>query len=286
MSSLCFTNRYLWVQNGKRVTSDSFCAKFKATMLNYCECNITPSSFRQAAVGLAREHIPPTLFIEDITIDEAAHHGGPIAHSHYGAVDGDLPYLTADSVWRHRTVNREWHNILGVGKCPPPVPLRLIPYLSGGSPNPSVFTGSRPTGGVPVTQDLVEELSELVLGKVSELLLAKVQRTLMDELVPALIEKISVHKHHTGSVQLQPGQPSSGRSFDLEDDYGDFQWTPPIQVGTSQSTTTTSLPSNGSTFSTLPPSSFQTSTTASPPSNISDTFSTLLPSSFQTSTSS
>src|SRR6266436_5931445 len=123
MSSLCFTNRYLWVQNGKRVTSDSFCAKFKATMLNYCECNITPSSFRQAAVGLAREHIPPTLFIEDITIDEAAHHGGPIAHSHYGAVDGDLPYLTTDSVWRHRTVNREWHNILGVGKCPPPVPL-------------------------------------------------------------------------------------------------------------------------------------------------------------------
>jgi hypothetical protein len=286
---LCSTNRYLWVQTGQRVTSDGFRKQFEMTMANYCACDIKPSSYRQMAIGIGREHIHPQNFIEDNTADEAAHHSGHTAHGHYGIVEGDLPFLTADKIWRFRAFDREWHNILGVGMRQPPRPLRLLasdPHPSS-CPQPpdsslaSPLTLAGPAGGVPVTQRLVEELSELVLGRVSELLLAEVQRTLMDKLVPALIEKLSVHMHPTlavssesgantaeigpESVQCQPlslGDSSQGGG-------GDFQWTPiPVAAsGASPNTTITSPPSDD-IRSFLPLSSFSASTLSSSSSPI------------------
>ena len=117
---------YLWVQNGQRVTPEAFSRRFELTMGEYCDCKIKPSLYRQMAVGIGREHILPQHFVEDSTIDEAAHHGGPVAYSHYGIVERDLPHLTADTIWRHRDVDKEWHNIVGVGKHQPPQPLRLL----------------------------------------------------------------------------------------------------------------------------------------------------------------
>ena len=85
--------------------------------------------------GIARKHIPPDYLVKDDTIDEAAHHGGEVAHAHYRIVEGDLPYLSADLVWRHRAVSEEWHNVLGVGKHRPSRPLQII----ASDPHPSTL---------------------------------------------------------------------------------------------------------------------------------------------------
>jgi hypothetical protein len=299
-------NSYLWVQDGRRVTPDRFSHRFETLMGKYCACMIKPSSYRQVAVSIAREHILPQYLTEDYTIDEAAHHGGSIAHSHYGVVEGDLPYLTADSVWKHRNVDREWHNVMGVGKCQPPRPLRLLaqdlarpslppplgchghttPDLDISPTDPSFFSAPlAPAGLGGVTSQVLEE----ALGHISERILAKVQRALMDEILPAVIEKIGAHSCATAAsgsgvdsagVNIAPGpglvqfQPCSSGSSSQENGHGDFQWTP-NPVSTSQRTRMTSPTStpapNHDALSSLPPSSIPTSTSSSlAPINVDD----------------
>jgi hypothetical protein len=290
-------DRYLWVKDGKRVKSESFSHRFETLMGKYCACMIKPGSYRQVAVSIAREHILPQYLTEDYTIDEAAHHGGSIAHSHYGVVEGDLPHLTADLVWKHRNVAREWHNVLGVGKRQPPRPLRLLaqdiahplpppplgsrshtgPDLDTGPTDPSSSTAPlAPTGLGGVTSQVLEE----ALDHISERILAKVQRTLMDEILPAVIEKIGVHNCAMAasgsgsgvgpaSVEITPGpgpvqfQPSLLESSSQERGHSNF-WLTPDLVPTSQRTGMTSpTPApNDDVLSSLPPSSIPTSTSS------------------------
>ncbi len=150
-------------------------------MNKYCAFKVNPSSYRQVAIGIGREHILPQYFMEDSTADEAAHHGGLIAHGHYGIAKGDLPYLSTDSVWQHRIIDREWHNITGVGRCRPPRPLRL---LARDDPRPPPMSG-RDTGTTTGS-------------------------SLTDEILPAVIEKISVHKHHGATVAATATADESG----------------------------------------------------------------------------
>jgi hypothetical protein len=240
---------------------DEFSRNFEMMMGKFCECKVKPSSYRQMAVGIAREHILPQHFLgADSTIDEAAHHGGTVAHSHYGIVEGDLPYLTTDSVWQHRAIDKEWHNITGVGMHQPPRPIRLLtegrrtPQAQAPSrpaPTWSASTGSHGTGspadpssgplaglGGVTTQSLEE-----ALGRVSELLLAKVQRTLVDEILPAVtravIEKIGVHKCQGATVAAGGGDESdeSESSWEIAPASGPVQAVQPSSslAGSSQS---------------------------------------------------
>ena len=87
VSPFCFTNSYIWVQSGQRVTSDNFRNRFETTMGCYFACPIMLHSYRQMAISIAWEHIPLYLSAEDNTIDEAAYHGGPTAHAHYRIVE-------------------------------------------------------------------------------------------------------------------------------------------------------------------------------------------------------
>lgn len=278
---------YLWVQNGQRVTPDGFSPRFKTMMGKYCACAVKPRSYRQMAIGIAREHILPpyltTSVEEDNVIDEAAHHGGQVAHTSYAVVEGDLPHLTVDSVWQHRTVSKEWHSIIGVGMHPPPIPIRrraIDPPSAG-----------RPGGGV--TPQLLEE----ALGRISGQLWSRVeelQSTLTHEIrgiLPALIEKIGAHHDHEcasamastavskSSAEAAPGlglvplSSSGSSSRDSQLGRGDFEWTSD-PVSTSQRTAITSpvapAPTGNrilsSSLSSLPPSSFSTSTSSSRPS--------------------
>ena len=85
------TNSYMWVQSGQRVTPDEFHDQFETTMSSYCMCKVKPRSYRQIAVGIAQEHIPPWVYIENNTINEAAHHRGHVTHGHYGIVEEIFP---------------------------------------------------------------------------------------------------------------------------------------------------------------------------------------------------
>jgi len=279
-------NSYLWVQNGQRVTPDSFSNKFETLMGKYCACQIKPCSYRQMAVGIARENILPHLFVEDSTIDESAHHGASIAHTHYGIVEGDLPHLTADSIWRHRTVNAEWHNILGVGMRRPSKPLRFLskdPYPPSTSSGSRDGTGSQapsgasssfsPAGLGGVTPQQLEE----ALGRISEVLLANVQRALVDEILPAVAEKFGIHRSgcrcptvadQSGvEVAPRPAQPSSSVTSSFQD-HSAFRWTPNAGAApTSQKTTITSPPPPNEVYSSLPPSSIPTSSSSWSPSS-------------------
>ncbi len=188
-------------------------------MNKYCAFKVNPSSYRQVAIGIGREHILPQYFMEDSTADEAAHHGGLIAHGHYGIAKGDLPYLSTDSVWQHRIIDREWHNITGVGRCRPPRPLRLLarddprpPPMSGRDTGTTTgsSTDSSPSSLAGLGGSATPQLLEEAIGCASDLLLAKVKHLLTDEILPAVIEKISVHKHHGATVAATATADESG----------------------------------------------------------------------------
>lgn len=89
-----------------------------------------PRAWRQVAIGILREFIPPQFLPRsggDNAADEAAGHGTLQAREGYGLNEGDLPTLTTDSMWEHRTVCSEWWNMCGVGELEIPlVSLRLI----------------------------------------------------------------------------------------------------------------------------------------------------------------
>jgi len=74
------------MQNGQRLTESRFSDQFDTVMAGYCGCSIKPRSYRQAAIGIGREYMPPHLHIEhgsNAVLDEASHHGTSIARAHY-----------------------------------------------------------------------------------------------------------------------------------------------------------------------------------------------------------
>ena len=141
-------------------------------MAKYCSCKIRPCSYRQTAVGIAREYINPSKYKEDNTIDEVAHHGVWTAHAHYGIVEGDLPNLTSDLVWRHRAIGAEWHNIVGVGLCKPPRPLRQL--MGGFSFAASDLDPSSHAADAGLNGGVTQRQLEEALDRNAEALLAKV----------------------------------------------------------------------------------------------------------------
>jgi hypothetical protein len=56
-----------------------------------------PRAWRQTAIGIGREFIPPQFFLDDSdnAADDACAHGTPQARKGYAIQEGDLPILFA-----------------------------------------------------------------------------------------------------------------------------------------------------------------------------------------------
>src|SRR5262245_1919549 len=165
--------RYLWVKGGRAVTADSFSTTFESLMSKYCSFKIKPQAYRQAAVAISREYIPPHLHVEGSNlVEEKPGHSEGMGHSHYAISADDIPFLTQDTVFIYRRIDSYWHNVTGCGKEPPPRPLRLI-SLHQPLPSPSL-------------QDF-----EGVMNKSIAAALNNVQEDIVKKLVPAIVQEVT-----------------------------------------------------------------------------------------------
>lgn len=128
---------YLWVQNGKRLSTDKFSVSFTNFLGHNTGAFWTPQAFRHATISMYREHIPPQrhLVDGDRPMDVASIHSTRQARDRYGVGD-DLPSQGSDALWEQRAVATDWWSICGVGPNPPPKALRLsCTQLSTPSPS-------------------------------------------------------------------------------------------------------------------------------------------------------
>ena len=80
------------------------------------------------ATTISREYIYPHLLDDERTTssDMAENHRHEVSHMHYTCSANDIPTLSTEVICEMWAACHRWHDILGIGKNPPPIPLRLL----------------------------------------------------------------------------------------------------------------------------------------------------------------
>ena len=120
-------NEFLWMFNGSQVDSEQFSHLLDRTTGMFMGVRLSLHYWRHIAVALMREFIPPTSLADNFG-DKSMNHNTAMARRMYAREAGHLPFLTTDAMLESRQFCEVWHNVLGVGKAPPPIPLRLLGY--------------------------------------------------------------------------------------------------------------------------------------------------------------
>lgn len=96
-------------------------------MYRFIGIDPVPRTWRQISTGIAREYIQPHLLEEGRTTssDIASKRSSTVSRIHYARSGDDIPRLTTDSICENRATCQAWHDVLGVGKNSPPLPVRL-----------------------------------------------------------------------------------------------------------------------------------------------------------------
>ena len=127
-AELAASQRYLCVQNGRRIKPEDFYIDLVKRNREAFGCAWGASELRQGMITLGREFISPneTFPCADDVLAEAADHSTEVDVAHYAAVHGTLPRLSNNALSQHRWLCEEWGSLLGMGPHPPPEPVRVI----------------------------------------------------------------------------------------------------------------------------------------------------------------
>jgi len=166
-------HEYMYVGMGQRVTADQFSRRLSAFMEWMVGFGLGVMEYRHIAIALMREYIPVQYhrnFTANSIGDLITDHISSTAQGIYAGLEGDLPYLTTDAMFKFNDFCARWQCLTGFGKHPPPLPLRLTQsqghsISSSLAPAPSVesTTPSLPAG------DQVLEMLRLLMKKVDGL---------------------------------------------------------------------------------------------------------------------
>lgn len=135
-------DEFLWMLQGRQLDSEQFSHLLERTTGAFMGVGLSLHYWRHIAVSLMREFIPPTSLADNFG-DKSMNHNTAMARRMYAREAGHLPFLTTDAMLESRQFCEVWHNVLGVGKAPPPVPLRLLGYQQ----NP--YAPSNPAAPLP-----------------------------------------------------------------------------------------------------------------------------------------
>ncbi len=127
---------FLYMQNGKRVTSEQFSSHLQRWSSKYFDSELSVNPYRHIAIALKRAFIPPSYndpFAGNDVGDLAAGHSSKQAGQTYATEVSSLPFLTSDAMLTFGDWCELWHDVLGFGKNPPPLPLRLRQSAPSGS---------------------------------------------------------------------------------------------------------------------------------------------------------
>ena len=134
-------DRYLWIQNSEQVDLDQFREDFRLLVERHMGASPAPRTWRQVATAISCEYIYPHLLDDEWTTSSnmAKNHGRAVSHMHYACSANDIPTLSTDVICEMRAACHRWHDVLGIGKNPPPVPLCLLSAAPQTLPTSSEF---------------------------------------------------------------------------------------------------------------------------------------------------
>ena len=216
--------RFLWVQNGTLVDSDRFRDNFREVVERYVGTCPNPRTWRHMATAISREYMLPHLLEEGATTssDIAQHHSSTISRHHYARNGGDIPVMTTDAVCEQRAAGHAWHNILGTGANPPPLPVRLLRKASSstfdlGQLQALVKLGveealsSVGVTGVSQAQQPSESQALAALAAISSVGVTGVNRAQQPSESQALAPHVAIEREV--SLPAPPTPPSAQRNF-------------------------------------------------------------------------
>ncbi|TFY57052.1 hypothetical protein EVJ58_g7263 [Rhodofomes roseus] len=151
---------FVWMANGKQYDSEQFSHILQRITSAHMGVGLSLHIWRHIAVSLMREFIPPTS-IQDNFGDKTMNHNTNMARRIYAREVGHLPSLTTDAMLESRRFCEMWHDVLGVGKSPCPVPLRATNYQQHAH-----LTGNHPAAPAAPAVD-VAQLTALVSASVN-----------------------------------------------------------------------------------------------------------------------
>lgn len=162
-------HEYMYVDMGTRVTPDQFSRRLGRYMKRLVGFPVATLEWRHLAVAITREFIPVQYHrnfkansIGDLIMD----HLTDTAQGIYAGLEGDLPYLTTDAMFKFNDFCAQWQCVTGFGKHPPPLPLRLAhtqtppgPYIPAGQVGPV----APPAGGdvMQMLQAVMDKMNSL-----------------------------------------------------------------------------------------------------------------------------
>ena len=121
---------YLYVERGERVSSKDFGQYFTTITAQYMNVPLLMSYYRHAAIAIKREFIDAIYHITSTHDDEVGDllsgHSTPTARRIYATKYGDLPFLTTDAIREYINFCMRWHQVMGYGDGPIPLPLQML----------------------------------------------------------------------------------------------------------------------------------------------------------------
>ncbi len=152
---------------------------------------LCPRKWRQVAVSIGREFIPPHLHVGgggNNTNDLVLAHSTPQSRSRYGLVCNDIPTLTNDAVCEYRDVCHAWWDVVGVGfATAPPEPLRMIRLGALSINTARLNNPSLPGNPFPDVQGIITSAINEALRDFKD--------ELVKEILPSLVQQIASGPH-------------------------------------------------------------------------------------------
>jgi len=175
------------VQNGVHITEKAFSQTFRLLFAKYMGPELCPRKWRQVAVSIGREFIPPHLHVGgggNNTNDLVLAHSTPQSRSRYGLVCNDIPTLTNDAVCEYRDVCHAWWDVVGVGfATAPPEPLRMIRLGALSINTARLNNPSLPGNPFPDVQGIITSAINEALRDFKD--------ELVKEILPSLVQQIA-----------------------------------------------------------------------------------------------
>ena len=165
-------HEYMYVEMGQRVDPDMFSRHLRSYLDKYIGADLGVEELRQISVSVMREYVPAQshyMVADNIVGDLIQDHNSNTSRGTYGGLEGSMPYLTTDAMFKYDDFCTRWHCITGFGKYPAPPPLRLVRSMGQPTYTASTMVASK-SGPISTTaSSSLTNMMQLLLAKVTNM---------------------------------------------------------------------------------------------------------------------
>ncbi|KAH9921002.1 uncharacterized protein B0H18DRAFT_880510, partial [Fomitopsis serialis] len=219
-------NEFVWMAHGEQLNSEQFSNILERITDTYMGIGLSLQYWRHIAVSLMREFIPPSNMADNFG-DKSMNHNTNMARRVYAREVGHLAFLTTDAMLEARRFCEPWHNVLGLGKLPCPVALRVLDYGTGtgANPAPNIPLGAGVAGQPPVD---IAQLTTVICRTVTSTMNANFAtlQVHLEDLVRASVMQGLAAQQHSSNAQSHTPRPNQLHQRQTERRHQSLSYTP------------------------------------------------------------